>query len=57
VTPPFLAWCVCGRVHGGWTLGAVERWAAWHRENGCEGCDHVIAIETFASTPSTERTE
>jgi hypothetical protein len=53
---PFIAMCVCGRVYGGWTLGAAERWRTWHEADGCEGCDHVVAIRyesaSFTSHPT-----
>jgi hypothetical protein len=41
---PFLALCSCGRGRRGATLGAVTRWAAWHRATGCEGTDHAIEV-------------
>jgi hypothetical protein len=49
---PWQGECVCGRVHGAWTEGAIERWAAWHCADGCEGCDHVVAIR-YESAPFT----
>jgi hypothetical protein len=48
VTQPWIAECVCGRVYGAWTRGAAERWAAWHKVEGCEGCDHVVWIGPVA---------
>lgn len=40
--------CVCG-THSGprATKGGAERWAAWHRAEGCEGCDHVTSDPTW----------
>jgi hypothetical protein len=47
---PWQGECVCGRVRAAWTAGAIERWAAWHCADGCEGCDHVVAIRYDSHT-------
>jgi hypothetical protein len=37
--------CACGYGKIATTLKAALALMAWHKEIGCEGCDHVMSLE------------
>jgi len=45
--PMRVALCTCGWAFRGKTLAVVNAAAETHVADGCEGCDHVIYIETL----------